>query len=351
MKILTIPLSILFRFIVYIKNKLYDNGYISQKQYDSVVISVGNISTGGTGKTPFVEMISEYFLENGKFIVILLKGYMREHDDIKVIELGYDNAKHVLVTENLGDEAFLFLENIESRKGRCLVIVGEDKTKTAGFAVKKFKPEILIIDDGFQHRKIARDLDILLLDGNEGEHLLPAGNLREPRKNRVRADMIIVNEKFGGKKLIEYNWAATAAVAEYQIKAIRNHKGESVNISGKKAVAFCGIGNPDSFKEMLNLNQVDLINFMEFRDHHNYTASDLKNIISSFESLDAELVVTTQKDFVRIRNSEMVQETSTDNIFKQLLFNYPLYYPVIKMQIRKNGEELYSHLDKVVRLV
>ena len=351
MKLITIPLSMIFRFIVFLRNKFYDNGYIKQKQLDCIVISAGNISTGGTGKTPFVELIADYLLDNEKFVVILLKGYMREHDDIKVIELGYDNVKRKLTTENIGDEAFLFLENIESRKGRCLIIVGEDKTKTANFAVRKFKPEIMIIDDGFQHRKICKDLDILIMDDNEGKFLIPAGNLREPKKSRIRADLVILNEKFDEKKFFGYNWASAAAIGNYQLKSFQNHKKEASIIKGKQAVAFCGIGDPGSFKKLLILNQIELLNFIQFRDHHNYTSTDIQDIITSFEKLKAELIITTQKDFVRIRNSEIVLETSGDNIYKQLLFNYPLYYPIIKMQIRKNGEDLYSHLDKVVKLV
>lgn len=350
MKFITVPLSWIFRLIVFFRNKFYDNNYVRQRQLDCVVISVGNISTGGTGKTPFVELISSYLLENEKFVIILLKGYLREHDDIKVIEVGYDNKSHSLTTENIGDEAFLFLENINSRKGRGLIVIGEDKTKTADFAVRKFKPEVIIIDDGFQHRKLYRDLDIVILDGNEGKHLLPAGNLREPLRNRIRADITVVNEKFNEKKLLGSKWPPIAANAYYLLESFRNHEKETIDVGGRKAVAFCGIGDPDSFKELLKNNQVELLNFIRFKDHQNYTAADITNILSSYDALNAELIITTQKDFLRIRNFEIVLESASDNIYKQLLFNYPLYYPIIKMQIRSKGEELYSHLDKVINL-
>jgi tetraacyldisaccharide 4'-kinase len=351
MKPFAILLSLIYRFVVFIRNKFYDNGYVKQKQHDCVVISVGNLSVGGTGKTPFVEMISDYLLENEKYIVILLKGYMREHDDIKVIELGFDNTKHSLNTENVGDEAFLMLENIQNKKGRCLIIVGEDKSKTATFAARKFKPEIMIIDDGFQHRKIYRDLDILIIDGNEGRHLIPAGRLREPMRNRIRADLLIVNEKFGDKKILGYNWTSGSAIAHYELKSFQNHKKDTTDVTGKKAVVFCGIGDPGSFKELLISSKVEILDYIEFRDHHNYEIDDIKKILGSFEKSGGDLLITTQKDFVRIRNSETVLESTQDNIFKNLLYSYPLYYTVVKMQIVKNGGELYSHLDKAVQLV
>src|SRR5690349_1318199 len=112
MKLITIPLSYLFRILVFIRNKLYDSGIFRTKELNTKIISVGNIAAGGTGKTPFVELIARYLLEKEKFVVIILKGYKREHDDIKVVEVGFKNEKAQLSTESLGDEAFLFLENI-----------------------------------------------------------------------------------------------------------------------------------------------------------------------------------------------------------------------------------------------
>ena len=351
MKIITVPLSIIFRILVYFRNKFYDNGYIKEKLLNNVVISIGNLSVGGTGKTPFVELVADYLLEKGKFVVIVLKGYKRDHDDIKVVELGYENARKHLNTENFGDEAFIFLENLENRNGKGLIVVGDDKTKAAKFASAKFHPEIIIVDDGFQHRKLARNLDIVIVDGNEGSWLLPAGKLREPFKNKSRADLVVINEKFDGIKMIGSLGHIPAVICHYDLVKFVNINNESTEVNGKKAVAFCGIGNPSSFKLLLEANDVSVARFIEYKDHYNFELKDIKTIISAFNEEKADIILTTQKDAVRIKNSEIVLESSSDNLYKQLLSNYPLYYAKIKMQIKHNAETLYEKLDQAAKLV
>ncbi|HJY62735.1 MAG TPA: tetraacyldisaccharide 4'-kinase [Ignavibacteria bacterium] len=352
MKLITIPLSFLYRLIVFIRNKLYDDGFIKQKELNCAVISVGNLSAGGTGKTPFVELITDYFLETGKFVVIILKGYKREHDDIKVVELGYDNtSKHQLNTENIGDEAFIYLENLENKNGRCLVVIGDDKLQAAKFATAKFKPEIMIIDDGYQHRKLARNLDILLIDGNEGKLLLPSGKLREPYKNISRADIIILNNKFKSRKIPVKIAMKAGAECCFVLQNFFNYNKQSIDLSGKKAIVFCGVGDPDSFREMLNSNNIEAVKFMEYSDHHRYSISDIKHIISEYNALKADVILTTQKDFVRLNNSEIVLNPESENVYKQLLYNYPLYYAKIKMQIEKNSDYVYSLLEKMSNLL
>jgi len=348
MKIITVPLSIIFRIIVFFRNKFYDNGYFKVKEIDSAVISVGNVSTGGTGKTTFVELISNYFLELGKFVVVIVKGYLREHDDMKVVELGFDNsAQHQLNTENMGDEAFLFIENLQKRNGRCLIVVCDDKLRAAKFASAKFKPEIIIVDDGFQHRKLARNLDIVIIDGNEGHLLIPAGKLREPLKNISRADLLVINEKFGRQNIPVKMSTISGASCLYELGGFFNFKKEPAEIKEKKAIAFCGIGDPESFKDALAMNNINLLKLIEFRDHKQFSVHDISNVIAQFKSLNADVILTTQKDMLRIKNSEVVLNPDSENVFKELLFNYPLYYAKIIMQIKNNSDNLYSYLEKM----
>jgi len=351
MKIITIPLSILFRIIVYFRNMFYNHGLFKIKTLSCPVISVGNLSAGGTGKTPFVELVADYLLNKGKFIVIVLKGYKREHDDIKVVELGYENTRKHLNSENFGDEAFLFLENLENKNGKGLIVVGDDKSKAAKFANAKFKPEIIIVDDGFQHRKLGRDLDIVIIDGNEGPHLIPAGQMREPFKNRTRADLIVANEKFDGLKMIGHIGHIPSVICNYELISFINHKKEPIDVNGKTALAFCGIGDPDSFTLLLDENGVKVTRFVRFKDHHNFILRDIEKIIDAYKEDKADIIVTSQKDIVRLKNSEIVLESKSGNLYKQLLFNYPLYYPKIKMQIKHNPETLYEQLDKIAVLV
>ena len=197
MRFLLFPFSLLFRIIVYIRNKFYRFDLFKTVKLGSKVISVGNISTGGTGKTPLVEYLARRLINKNKFVVILTRGYKRIYDDIKVIELGYGDPDHKLGIDELGDESLMLLDNFRDLEpGKGLLVVSDNKTTGAKLASSKFKPDLLIIDDGFQHRTLLRDLDIVMLDRNTRGMLLPAGNLREPRSSLSRADIIVHNRKF-----------------------------------------------------------------------------------------------------------------------------------------------------------
>jgi tetraacyldisaccharide 4'-kinase len=352
MRLLLIPLSFLFRIGVFFRNAFYNTGIFKVKQLNTKIISVGNIAAGGTGKTPFVELIAKYLLAKNKFVVIILKGYKREHDDIKVVEVGFQNEKHELSTESLGDEAFLFLENLtDENGGRGLIVVGDDKTKAAKFASTKFKPEVIIIDDGFQHRKLGRDLDIVILNPGHGQHMIPAGNLREPLKNIHRADLVISNNKFDKTAIAENTKGRPRVICSYEFEGFLNIKNENIPGENNEALAFCGIGEPDSFKELLKQQNVTIKDFLKFPDHHNYSNDDIKKILDSFNRSGAKYILTTQKDFVRIKNSELVLKSKSENSYKILLYNYPLYYAKIKMQINHNEELLYDELDDLIRAI
>jgi tetraacyldisaccharide 4'-kinase len=338
--------------IVFLRNMLYNVGILKIKELNSKIISVGNIAAGGTGKTPFVELIVEYLLKKGKFVVIILKGYKREHDDIKVVEVGFKNEKGELSTESLGDEAFLFLENLaEQKDGRGLIVVGDDKTKAAKFASTKFKPEIIIIDDGFQHRKLMRDLDIVILNPDSDKHLLPAGNLREPLKNISRANLVVVNNKFNKTNITENTRNLPRIICSYNFEGFININNKIAPGENIKAFAFCGIGEPKSFKELLKQQSVNIIDFMKFPDHHNFSNNEINRILEAFSKSGAEYIFTTQKDFVRIKNSELVLKSQSENSYKNLLYNYPLYYAKIKMQINRNEDLLYDELDNLLHAI
>jgi len=350
MKLLLIPFSYIFRIIVFIRNILYNKGFLKVNELTPNVISVGNIAAGGTGKTPFVELLAEYLLDKGKFIVIVLKGYKREHDDMKVVELGFQNENHELNIENFGDEAFVLLENLSKIKsGKGLLVVGDEKTKAAKFASVKFKPEIIIIDDGFQHRKLYRDLDIVIINPHQNKHLIPAGNLREPVKNIHRANIIVVNNKFDKDIINENIQNKPRIICNYEFEGFINIKNETLSAAEiTKAAVFCGIGEPGSFIKLLEGLNIKIREFIKFPDHHYFSINDINKIIESYNKSGAKYVLTTQKDFVRIKNSEVVLKAASDNAYKNLLFNYPLYYAKIKMQINQNAELLHKEIDDLL---
>lgn len=351
MKILTYPISLLYRFIIFIRNFAYNSGLKKPRILEPKIISVGNIAAGGTGKTPFVEMITEYLLKKKKFVVVVSKGYKRENDDIKVVETGFKNEKHELNTEILGDEAMMLLENLSATglEGGLLV-VGDDKTKTAKFAATKFKPEIIVVDDGFQHRKLYRDLDIVILNPGGDKHLIPAGNLREPLKNFKRADLLVINNKFDKLPVNENRKNKPQVICSYVFEGLKNINYESVQPEQvSSAVVFCGIGEPDSFKQLIAQLNIKIDAFIPFPDHHNFSNSDLEKVMQSFKSHNSSHIITTQKDFVRIKNSELVLKAKSENTYKNLLYNFPLYFAKIKMQINNNSEHLFKEIDNLLK--
>lgn len=349
---LLLPFSWIFRIIVFFRNAFYRNGIYKVKELNTKVISVGNISVGGTGKTPFVELLASHLLQKGKFVVIIMKGYRREHDDIKVVEVGFNNEKAQLSTEGLGDEAFVLLDNLKQEKdGRGLIVVGDDKTKAAKFAVSKFKPEIIIIDDGFQHRKLARDLDIVIINPGADKHLIPAGTLREPFGNINRANIVVVNNKFERNAMTENTKNLPRIVCSYVFEGFYNEKNEKLDLKDTEAIVFCGIGKPESFTQLLKQQNVTIKKQLTFPDHHSFSNTDVIKICETFNMSGAKAIITTQKDFVRIKNSELVLKASSENAYKNLLYNYPLYYAKIKMQIDNNADILYDELDDMIRRI
>ena len=351
MKIILLPLSLLFRFGVFFRNFLYNSGIFKAKVLEPKIISVGNISAGGTGKTPFVELITEYLIRKNKFVVVVSKGYKREFDDIKVVETGFRNEKHELNTENLGDEALMLLENLSSAglEGGLLV-VGDDKTKAAKFAATKFKPEIIVIDDGFQHRKLFRDLDIVIINPNSDKHMIPAGKLREPLKNFRRADLLVINNKFEKNPVNENRKNMPQVICNYVFEGIRGIDNTVLPVEDiKSATVYCGIGEPDSFKLLLNELNIKIDEFIVFPDHHYFTNTELENLMNSFSKNGSSHILTTQKDYVRLKNSELVLKAKSNNTYKNLLFNFPLYFTKIKMQINSNGEYLFKEIDNLLK--
>ena len=354
MRILLFPVSLLYRIVIFVRNKLYDFRFIKVSSPNAAVISVGNVSTGGTGKTPMTEYLAEYFLSRGKSVVIVMKGYKRSFDDIQVAEIGYRDEKNILTVEKLGDEGLQILENladIKAPQGRGLLIVADDKRSGVRLADKKFKPEIIIIDDAFQHRSINRDLDVVMLNEKNSRLLLPAGDMREPFGNIKRANIVVLNKKFSGVLFSKLETKRPSMiVSNYKFEYFLNAKEEILDMSktdiGVRSTAFCGLADPDSFKEMLENLKINVINFIKFPDHHNFTPKDINQILDIFEKSNSKFIFTTQKDMMRLKYSAVSNHEET----KKMLFNRPIYYATISMQISKNEGEFNQTLEKFIKM-
>lgn len=279
------------------KNFLYDRGFLKPKKVGAYVISVGNLTTGGVGKTPVVAEIARYFSEKGEKVAIVSRGYGSKLKGVNVIS---DGEKIFFDSPPAADEALWLAKNT-----KAVVITSPKRFEGAEFALQKFRASKIILDDGFQHRKLHRDFDIVLVDSDKGfgnENLLPAGPLREGPEAFGRVDSLIVvskntdhsrAEKYAkimGKKLkknalvcaLEPDFAYNIFKPEVQLK------------SGESVIAFSAIGQPGQFYKFLGNYLVQKT--LDFDDHHIYTQADANNLKRLCADLDVKSLVTTEKD-------------------------------------------------------
>jgi tetraacyldisaccharide 4'-kinase len=304
-RILLIPLSVIYSFIISARNFFYNKSIFKTHTVSGPVISVGNISAGGTGKSPFVIFISDFFIKQGKKPAIISRGYKRESGKDEIV---FDGKNISCTLDKCGDEPMMIAENLSRLNKEFFLVTGRDRVRTAKNVINNFKPGIIILDDAFQHRRIHRDIDIVLVDAEEmihnkfaGSLILPSGNLRECMHNISRADIIIQNNKFDNfellNNLIKYN--KEIFTLNYSVKGFFDINGKEFKIEGKEVLAFAGIARPSSFFgyfEKLNCNIVDTI---AFSDHHNYSLDDIARIKN--KALKGAIFITTEKDFVKIK--------------------------------------------------
>lgn len=280
-----------------LKNKLYDDGCIEPKKVDAYVISVGNLTTGGVGKTPVVAEIAKYLTEKGEKVAIVSRGYGGRLSGINVIS---DGENIYFDADKAGDEPRWLAENT-----KAVIITSKNRYEGAKFAIDKFGATKIILDDGFQHRKLHRDLNIVLIDSEMGfgnENLLPAGPLREGPEAFKRVDKIVVvsknvdhirSEKYAkvmGKKLKK-----DSIVCYIEPDYAYNIFHEEEKLEPKETVvAFSAIGQPKQFYKFLTDYYV--ATKIDFDDHHNYTQKDVDKIQHMCTDINVQKLITTEKD-------------------------------------------------------
>jgi tetraacyldisaccharide 4'-kinase len=274
------PLTAIYRGIVGTRNALYDSHVLRAHRLRGPVISIGNLSTGGSGKTPFVILLGELLKARGIRFDVLSRGYGRKSRGVRLVDPGG-------LPQDFGDEPLLIV-----RRLNVPVVVGEDRYEAGRFAEAKFGPQIHLLDDGFQHRKLARDFDIVLVTPDDArDRLLPAGRLREPLRALRRADAVVLTS------------GASAEAFPLEGKTMwRLRRGiavEKVNIPDRPMV-FCGIARPQNFLLQLRAAGIDLVAEAFFRDHHAYTESDVRELLQLRQRSEAGGFVTTEKDAVNL---------------------------------------------------
>ncbi len=281
-----------YRAAIALRNRAYDRGWLEVHRAAVPVVSIGNLTVGGTGKTPMVEWVARWYRRRGKRVTIVSRGYGQVqglNDEGRVLE------------ENLADVPHL---------------QDPDRVQSARIAVEELEAELLVMDDGFQHRRLGRDLDLVLVDALDPfglGRLLPRGLLREPIATLRRADVVILSradlippdaraairaeaERHAGPlKWVEARHAPLGLVdsegATYPLDVL----------AGRPLAAFCGIGNPEGFRRTLQPLCGSVLDLRIFPDHHNYGAGDVESLAGWVQSLGADLVLTTQKDLVKLR--------------------------------------------------
>jgi tetraacyldisaccharide 4'-kinase len=281
------PLTLPYGAIVHLRARAYRTGFLRQRRLDGIVISVGNLTTGGTGKTPMVLWIAQRLLAEGKSTGILTRGYR-----------GEGNAAN-----STSDEVRL----LQARLGERVAFgVGADRFTRGGELVKR-GVEWLILDDGFQHLQLARDVDVVLIDATNpfgGGHLLPAGRLREPQSALSRADVVVITRSDHAPAVeaaIRRDSDAPIFYARPHLESIRAFRGEypgteDTQVHSRKLFAFSGIGNPTGLGADLREWGFQIVGFKIFPDHHRYTLEDVRAIESEARAVGADAVICTEKD-------------------------------------------------------
>jgi tetraacyldisaccharide 4'-kinase len=322
-KLFLYPASLIYGLIVRILILIFG---INPRRLNCKVISVGNITLGGTGKTSLVLLIAGYLKENGHKVAVLSRGYKRKSTG----------------KSSMGDEPYMLKENLKD----IPVLVDADRVRSAKQAIADHGVDTVILDDGMQQWRIKKDLEIVAIDATSAfgnGNLIPRGILREPLSSLKRADMFILtktNLAAPGRAREEYlrsiNPGALIAGSEHQpLSFCRVNDREVLDLNafrGKTAALFCAIGEPDSFERLIKNLGIRVGLNLKFRDHYNYTKADLDNIVRSSRDKGVDIVITTEKDAARINDLKL----STADL--QLL------YLRIGLKITKNEQEFHNRL-------
>ena len=271
-------LSAIYGGVVGTRNALYDQGVLRARRLQGAVISVGNLSAGGSGKTPFVMLLGELLKARGIKFDVLSRGYGRESKGVRLV----DPAG---LPQEFGDEPLLIV-----RKLQVPVIVGEDRYEAGRFAESRFGVQLHVLDDGFQHRALARDFDLVLVTPQDAkDQLLPSGRLREPMVALRRADAVVLSsgataDSFSAEG--KFVWRVRRGIVPQNVPA--------------RPVVFCGIARPQNFVLQLRAANIEPVAEAFYRDHHSYSEKDVHELLSLKQRSEAGGFVTTEKDAVNL---------------------------------------------------
>jgi len=303
-------LAKLYGWVTAFRNYLYDIGVFEVHDLRALTISVGNITAGGTGKTPLVAHIASLLADSGHLVCILTRGYGRKDESQRVVVSGRESV--LADASDGGDEP---VELAEKLIGKAVVVADADRVAAAEWAVRKFGITAFVLDDGFQHRKVRRDVDIVCIDATDplgGGDMLPSGRLREASSGLRRADVLVItrSEQAEDTSALASQLAGLAPdaklyVSRTQLTGFRTLDRSQLEPGPEGPIfAFCGIANPQSFERSLTSNGLTIAGSRHFADHHHYSPAEIIELQTAAKASGATALVTTGKDAVKLRGME-----------------------------------------------
>ena len=345
-------LSQTYRGMTQLRLDLYRERILRQHNLGCLVVSIGNLTCGGTGKTPVVEVFAETLAKEGRQVAILSRGYRSKskplrqqlHDLIappgraippRVVS---DGQRLLMDSSMAGDEPYMLANNLPS----VAVVVDKNRVKAGRHAIRRLGCDTLILDDGFQYLKLQPRLNILLIDATSpfhNHHLLPRGLLREPIKNIRRADYVFLTKSNGSPTIRhlkgfvkKHNSRAEIIECTHQPQYLEDiytgQREELTKLSGRRVAAISGIARPEGFEEVLGKLGGDLVYNERFIDHHRYRQQEVIDFINRSLARQADLIVTTEKDSVRFPKLDRR--------------DIPIYFLRVKIDIL-SGKETFDH--------
>ena len=310
-KLILRVLELVYHVIIKIRGIFYKLGIFKSEKLDVKTISVGNITTGGTGKTPVVEKLASELAARDKKIGILSRGYYSKGDSPLIIS---DGKEILTEMHKAGDELYMMASHLSG----IPIVKGKDRHKAGELAISEFDLDMLIIDDSFQHLQLERDLDIVVVDALNPfgyDHLLPRGVLREPLSSLKRSDIIVISraDQVAERKLDMIKYTIynhnnevdifTSNHCPVNLKNLATNNKKNIenlkDLKGKKALALSGIGNPESFVKSLEELNIQVVETAIYPDHYDYKQDDVMDIVMKAQLNDVDFIITTEKDAVK----------------------------------------------------
>jgi len=309
-KLLLYPFVPVYYFVITLRNLFFDKNVFKAQKVDAKVYSIGNLTVGGSGKTPLVIYIADLLKKHGKKVAVLSRGYGRKTKGYLLVS---DGEKIFTTVRESGDEIYHTVLECKIPAAVC-----ENRVEGARNLLRDVNPEEIVLDDAFQHRWIKRDVDILIIeqrflirDKFFVHNLLPTGNMREPLSSLKRANAIVINRKFSESEEIpdsrkKYFQNKKVFTANYKaihfVDVVKKDVYALKDFEGQKSLVVSGVANPVSFLNALKQNNVDISNRIVFRDHKDYTSKEVQHIRKQFYATNSHSVVTTEKDAVKLMN-------------------------------------------------